>query len=262
LERFAALVAACSLDAIVTGSTVTTNEERPLYSFGEWHAPAGALVGILTIGLAVWLSRTEQRGWLRRLGWITLTAVVAECLLGLPPAPQPAALRVAHSLLAQLLFSALAAVAVFTSAAWQRACEPVVDASALGTLAKITPALVLAQAVLGVAHRHGVIEVLPHFLGALVVVIFILIPTMTVIYRPQHEALRPAAVTLLIVACVQFFVGFALFTMKSLDVDPAAVIVTTMIHAGVAALALAASVVLAAVVWRGVRAPESTRSGA
>jgi hypothetical protein len=235
------------------GTTVTANEYRPLYAVGQWHAAAGALAGILTIGLAVWIARVEKRAWLRRLSWTAAAGVIAQCLLGLAPMPQPTALRVAHALIAQLLFSAVVAIAVFTSAAWQGAPEAVVLASVLPTLAKITPVLVLAQVSLGVAHRHGVIEVLPHIVGALIVVPFILIVSMNLIYRDEYEALRSAGTRLMVVASIQLFLGFALFTMGLLDVDPVVVIVTTLFHSGVSALTLVASVVMAALVWRTVR---------
>jgi heme a synthase len=256
LYRYALLLSACTLYAIVDGTTVTSNDARPLYDFGQGHWWAGALVGLLTIGLAVWLARVEKRSWMQRLGWITLVGALVECLLGLPPLPQPPALRITHALLAQIFFSSTVALAVFTSPGWQRAAKPVVDASSLRTLAKLAPILALLQASLGVAHRHGAMDVLPHILGALVVVVFILIVTMSVIYKPQHEALRTAAVTLLIITCVQLFLGFALFTMGSLDIDPLVVIVVTMIHTTTAALTLAATVVMAALVWRGVRGPD------
>jgi hypothetical protein len=167
--------------------------------------------------------------------------------------PQPTGLRVVHALLAQILFATVGTIAFFTSAAWQRAAKPAVHGSVLPTLAKITPALVLVQVALGIAHRHGVIEVQLHLVGALTVALFILIVSMNLIYRDEYEALRPAGTTLLVMASVQLFLGFTLFTMGLLDVEPVVVIVTTMLHSGVSALTLAASVGMAALVCRGFR---------
>lgn len=39
-------------------------------------------MGILAIGLGVWLSRAWPEGWVRRLGWIVLAGVIAEAALG------------------------------------------------------------------------------------------------------------------------------------------------------------------------------------
>ena len=33
------------------------------------HRLSGAMMGLITIALAVWLHRTQERAWLRRLGW-------------------------------------------------------------------------------------------------------------------------------------------------------------------------------------------------
>lgn len=242
-------MATCCLLALTVGTTVTSNEERPLYALGQWHAPLGTLAGILTIGLAVWLRRSEQHVWLRRLAWIAVAGVVAECLLGLPPMPQPPALRAAHALLAQVLVSVIAAIAIFCWPAWQQRLEPPERTAPL-CLARITPLLVLAQVSLGVAHRHGLIGVLWHVLGALTVGIFIAVAAMLLIYRPEYEALRPAGVSLLMAACIQLFLGLAVLAIESLDADPVVMIVATMIHTIVAALTLTASVVLAILTWQ------------
>ena len=77
----------------------------------------------------------------------------------------------------------------------------------------ITAVLVLGQAALGVAFRHGIIDVIPHVLGALVVAIFVVALAMSVLYRSGNEPLRPAGVTLLIITAVQVFLGLALFSM-------------------------------------------------
>ena len=39
-------------------------------------------MGILAMGLGVWLSRAERRRSVRRLGWIVLVGVIAEAALG------------------------------------------------------------------------------------------------------------------------------------------------------------------------------------
>src|SRR5688572_17934935 len=46
------------------------------------HRLIATVVGMLTIGLVVWLWRVERRAWVRRLGWIGLAAVVLQGLLG------------------------------------------------------------------------------------------------------------------------------------------------------------------------------------
>src|SRR5881628_3441529 len=46
--------------------------------FEHTHRLIASTVGVLTIVLAVWLWRSEQRLWVRRLGWIALAAVVLQ----------------------------------------------------------------------------------------------------------------------------------------------------------------------------------------
>ena len=94
LHRFAVLLAICTLFLVVAGASVTSNNaglsvpDWPL-SYGKvmpdmvggvfyehGHRMIATLVGMLTIGLAVWLQRTEERRWMRRLGWAALGLVV------------------------------------------------------------------------------------------------------------------------------------------------------------------------------------------
>lgn len=261
LHRYAALLAACTLLLLLTGPSVSSNEERPLYSFGQIHPWAGASAGILTIGLVIWLSKAEKRAWLRRLGWVILGAVLVESLLGLQTAPQSPAVRIGHAFLAHLIFAGAAAITVFTSRGWKERPEPVEDASPLRSLAKITPALALVQVSLGVAFRHGAMGVGLHILGAFVVALLVLGMAMSVINRPEHAALHAAAKLLLIIASVQVFLGLALFSIGPLDIDPLVVILVTMVHTAMGALTLALTVVVALRVLRHVRAPLSRQAG-
>ena len=60
------------------------------------HRMVATTVGFLTIILALWLWRAEDRRWMRRLGWIALLAVIVQGLFGgltviyqLPPSEIP-----------------------------------------------------------------------------------------------------------------------------------------------------------------------------
>ncbi|MGA2877604.1 MAG: hypothetical protein ABSG13_01500 [Bryobacteraceae bacterium] len=262
LHRYAFLLAAAALVSIVTGAAFTTNEERPLYSLGQSHLMVGMAAGILTVGLVIWLLQTERRLWMRRLAWIALAIVIVETLLGFITVPQPPAVRFAHASLAQLFFATATAIAVFTSSAGVRVPIIAGGRPSLRILAMITAAIVLGQAALGVAFRHGIIDVIPHVLGALVVAIFVAALAMVLLYRPENEPLRPAGVTLLIITAAQFFIGLALFSMGlAPDIDPEAVIVVTMVHAAVGALTLAATVVAVVLILRRVPASANRRGG-
>jgi heme A synthase len=248
-ERCSIILAVASLLSVVTGAAFTTNEERPFYSLGQSHLMIGVFTGILTVGLVIWLLRTDKRIAMRRLAWIALAIVIAETFLGFIAVPQPPAVRFAHAFLAQLFFAATVAFAFFTSRLGARflaagGCRP-----SMRMLAVVAGVLVLGQTALGVAFRHGILDVMSHVLGALVVAIFVAILAMLLIYRPENEPLRPAGVTFLVVIGIQFFLGLTLYSIGlASDIDPEVVIMMTMVHAAVAALTLAASVVTAVVV--------------
>ena len=100
LYRFALIVACATFFLIIAGALVTSHDaglatnDWPL-SNGQvfpkmvgnlfWehgHRMIATTVGILTIGLVIYLFRKEERRWVRRLGWFALAAVIAQGLLG------------------------------------------------------------------------------------------------------------------------------------------------------------------------------------
>src|SRR5947208_16772936 len=148
LHRYAVVVAICTLFLVVAGGLVTSNDaglsvpDWPL-SYGKLmpkmeggiffehgHRMVATTVGILTIVLAVWLWRSEQRRWMRRLGFIALAAVIAQGLLGgmtvVFMLPKPVSIR--HACPAQLFFTTTVLIALFTSAGWKKE-QPMVEDS-------------------------------------------------------------------------------------------------------------------------------------
>ena len=249
LHRYAVFLAACTALLFVNGPAVSSNDARPLYSLGQTHIWLGAAVIVLTAGMAVWVWRREEREWLRRLVWVALGANIAEGLLGVVTDPQPAPVRISHSLLGQIIFSITVAIAVFTSKAAAPTPEPVKNAGLLRFVAATTPALVFSQVALGVVFRHGAIGAVPHILWACVVALYLVLVA-AAIFNAEHAEIRRAGAAFAAVAGVQILIGFALFIMQSLDIDPAVLIVVTSVHATAGAITLAASVVLAIVIRR------------
>src|SRR3954464_2896818 len=148
LHRYTVVVAICTLFLVVAGGLVTSNDaglsvpDWPL-SYGKLmppmeggiffehgHRMVATTVGLLTVILAIWVWRSDQRRWMRRLGFIALAAVIAQGLLGgmtvIFMLPKP--VSISHACLAQLFFSTTVWIALFTSAAWRRA-EPMVEDS-------------------------------------------------------------------------------------------------------------------------------------
>ena len=252
LYRCAILLAAVALVSVFTGAAVTSNEERPLYSLGQIHLWLSAGVTVFTIALVLWMRSAGAGSWLWRLGWMALSVVTVEAGLGFLPLPQAPAVRIAHAFLAQIFFPLTVALAALTSIRWKPSPAPMEGAGVLLLAAKVTPFVVLGQVALGTLFRHGALGVGPHLLGAFLVALVMLAMALPVIYGPEYRTLQLAAKLFLTAASVQVFLGLALFSMQSMDVDPAVMIVVTMTHAAVAALTMAATVLLAVLIRRDV----------
>src|SRR6266704_3336384 len=278
LHRYTVVVAICTLFLVVAGGLVTSNDaglsvpDWPL-SYGKLmpkmeggiffehgHRMVATTVGFLTIILAIWLWRSEQRRWMRRLGFIALAAVIAQGLLGgmtvIFMLPKP--VSISHACLAQLFFSTTVLIALFTSAGWRRDLPRVEDSGSpsLHLLAAAVPLCVLAQLALGAAARHKALGVLPHVVGAAIVTGMIL---WIVVRAIPHAPLRPSALVLMTIAVSQVFLGIAAYMSRIATlnaVQPMGVMVGfTVAHVAVGALTMAASVVMAVQVFHHVRRP-------
>ncbi len=182
LHYYLRLLAAASLLLIAAGGLVTSTDsglavpDWPntygyfMFSFPfskmvggivyeHGHRLIASVVGLLTIGLAVWTARVERRAWVRRLAWGALAAVVAQGLLGgitvIYLLPKP--VSISHAGLAQLFFALVVSLGVFTSPGWRTRygrAQPLHD-QVLGRLAVIVPACVYGQILLGATMRHN-----------------------------------------------------------------------------------------------------------
>ncbi len=120
------------------------------------HRMVATFVGMLTVILAIWLWRREQRQWLRRLGLLALAMVISQGILGgitvlyLLPTP----VSVSHATLAQTFFCVTVLIAFATSREWKEAGERSRDVSGLRRLAVTATAAVYIQLILGAVVRH------------------------------------------------------------------------------------------------------------
>jgi cytochrome c oxidase assembly protein subunit 15 len=139
------------------------------YPYSKWvggifyehgHRLIASTVGMLTIGLWIWLWKRETRRWLCHLGTVALAAVIFQGILGgltvryLLPTP----ISVAHACLAQTFFCIVVSIAIFTSSRWKRAMR---DHAVMGAPRWQTPhlgialvAVVFGQLLLGAGMRH------------------------------------------------------------------------------------------------------------
>jgi cytochrome c oxidase assembly protein subunit 15 len=260
---------------IVAGALVTSNEAG--LSVPDWPTSFGSLyripplvggvkfehghrmlaefVGLLTIIVAVWTQKVDQRRWMRILGWCALGTVIAQGILGgltvlfyLPPA-----ISTTHATLAQTFFCIMVSIAFFTSKSWVQAPAPVVRADAhprLTTLAAPTVAAVWLQLVMGAAFRHSGIRLLPHLVGACIVFVMVSWLSITTLkrHRSTPQLTKPATVLLILLA-VQITLGIASYVTRVIWSQGAAaplasMVVATVAHVACGALVLVTTVVL------------------
>ena len=271
LNRLTQLAVGATFILIIAGALVVGNEaglavpDWPL-SFGTWmppmvggvfyehgHRMIAATVGFLTIILAFWLWRGEPRGWVRRLGWIALVAVIVQGILGgltvLYKLPTPVV--VGHACLAQLFFLIMLSLAVFTGQRWNHPGPPVDDRQSPGfrQLAAATSLVLFVQLALGAALRHNALNVIPHLLGAAVVCVmvgWVVLRAMTQL--PAQKPLQRLAALMGILLIVQVALGGVSYFTRlpqnaASGLDPV-MIWTTTAHVAVGALALGTSWVL------------------
>ncbi len=272
MHRFAVFVACATFCLIVAGALVTSKEaglavpDWPL-SYGSltppWvgniryehgHRMIAAAVGLLTIGLAVWLARREPRRWVRRLGYIALAAVAAQGVLGgltvifFLPAP----ISVAHASLAQAFFCMTVTIALATGRRWRQPVVRAADAHLppLAQLAALTTGSIYLQLILGAAFRHKGFGLLPHLAGAVAVTVLVLWTLYRVVsqHSDQPGLTRPAAV-LGALLFVQLVLGVGSYLAREATRDAPqpmfVMVVFTVAHVAAGALTLASSLWLA-----------------
>jgi cytochrome c oxidase assembly protein subunit 15 len=291
LHRFAVLVACATFFLIIAGANVTSHDaglavpDWPL-SFGKvfppmvgnvfWehgHRMIATAVGLLTIALVVYLQLREPRGWVKRLGWIALAAVVAQGLLGglTVKLLLPLWVSAAHATLAQLFFLITVSIAVLTSPSWMSPASPErsVDNGSLRSLSVLALIVILVQLVLGATLRHSatwdqnlpLALVLAHVGGAFVVTLVLGANVARVITRRREDKYltRPAllAAALLVVQLSLGILAYIVRARSPFDPQPLTpMVAVTVAHVACGALVFASTIVLTLRIFRVVSAEQ------
>ncbi len=176
LHRFALFTAFSTFCLIIAGGLVTSTgsslavPDWPLaygmimppmvggilYEHG--HRMIATFVGLLTIILAVWLWKKDERRWLKILGIVALGAVITQGLLGGLTVIflLPTAISVSHATLGQTFFAIVSSIALFTSQWWQSDYPRLTSDGSLATLrlSLFTTLAVYIQLIFGALMRH------------------------------------------------------------------------------------------------------------
>jgi cytochrome c oxidase assembly protein subunit 15 len=227
------------------------------------HRLSGTTMGLIAIGLAVSLHRTESRAWLRALGWAGLVIVIIQGLIGGSRVKLDALhiagfdmtlgqmLRIPHGILAQLYVCLLIAIAVSCSKSWIERPLPV--SPKLKTIALVCTALLLMQLTIATFMRHNsaglAIPTFPYSTArgdilppqwdfrvalqfahrAMAVVLAIALPVLIIFVRRDRAAtitMRAAASALFSLLVLQIFLGAEIiWTFRRADATTAHVIV-------------------------------------
>lgn len=199
LRRFAKLTCFSTLFLIFMGGLVTSTgsglsvPDWPL-SYGTLFPPmvggivyehshrmVASVVGTLMLILAIWLTRSEKRRWVRNLGFVALGAVIAQGVLGgitvLFFLPKP--VSILHGILAQTFFI-LTIIIAYSQSVERSYREEAGQRTYVAAICKLTlavSALVYVQLILGALMRHTASGLaIPDF------------PTMAGEYFPRFDA--------------------------------------------------------------------------
>ena len=311
LHRFALLVAGATFFLIIAGALVTSHDaglataDWPLTEgrflpkveflgistgvnmvgnlfWEHGHRLVATSVGLLTIGLVLYLYRGEirrwlvrvgllarrdvpyrgeQRSWVRRLGMVALAGVIAQGLLGglTVKLMLPLVVSAAHATLAQLFFCTTVSLAVFTSSSWIND-RPLIEEQGslpLRYLCVAAAAAIFLQLIIGATLRHSATWdkplpadlLLTHIGGAITVMLLLGTAALMILRRHSSETFltRPAKVALSLLG-LQLLLGIAAYITRGAspnDPQPLNPMVgITVAHVACGALVFATTIVL------------------
>ena len=126
--------------------------------FEHTHRLIASAVGFLTIILAIWLLRSDDRRWVRNLGVIAVAGVILQGILGgLRVTMLKDEIGIFHACLAQAFLGLLVLVALVTTRFWRRLSDVFADPkrfAPIKTLASLITLTIYAQLALGATMRH------------------------------------------------------------------------------------------------------------
>jgi cytochrome c oxidase assembly protein subunit 15 len=277
-HRFAFATSACTVLLLMAGALVTSNDAAD--SVPDWplaygkiipplvggiryeyaHRLMAGTVAILTLVLAILLARSGSR-FLRNLGLTALILVIAQAVLGGLRVlfHNPALTATIHAILAQIFFVTVISLTLFTSQWWNSSRTKFDDPSSppLRTLSAVTAAAIFVQLILGAGFRHGAFQILPHIIGAFLVLFLAIWTGRTVRVRfGTVKHLRRWGILLTSFIGTQFLLGIAAYWAVVQEIKAqqptTTYVILTVAHVLVGALTLAASVVLALSAFRAI----------
>ena len=282
LHRLARLTAGATFLLIVIGGIVTGTDsglavpDWPttfgynmfLYPLSEMvggilyehsHRLMGSLVGLLTVGLFVFILAKDSRKWLKWLGLAALIAVIVQGILGgLRVTQINRNFAIVHACLAQAFFALLCGIAWFTARDWwQDRNEPAIATTQkLRRLSLITTGLIYVQLIFGAVLRHTGSRLDIHLVFAFLVTLHIFLLVRRILgTNDEAQRIAPSMAFLLLgLLAIQLMLGtgafFARLTALGETFAAALTVTITTAHVAVGALMLVSSFVLTLKIYR------------
>ena len=126
--------------------------------FEHTHRLIASAVGFLTIILAIWLWRSEDRQWVRNLGVIAVAAVILQGVLGgLRVTMLKDEIGIFHACLAQAFLGLIVLIALVTTHFWSTLSNVIADERRFPAITAVALAITIAvyvQLALGATMRH------------------------------------------------------------------------------------------------------------
>lgn len=274
--RFAVATCCVTVLLLMAGALVTSNNAAdsvpdwplaygklvpPLVGgirFEYTHRVLAALVSIMTLVLAIWVTTADKRPVAKKLGWTALVLVIAQAVLGgvRVLVGHPAISATAHAILAQIFFLTIVGLSLYLSPWWQRDLPQYEEgASGARAFAFWTTIAILAQLVLGAAFRHGAFGIAPHLVGAGIVTVMVIMTGRAVKYNFRNVPdLRRGVALLHAFFGIQILLGGAAYwaVLKAGDNFQPTIgyVLLTVAHVLGGALLLASSVLLTLTCYR------------
>jgi cytochrome c oxidase assembly protein subunit 15 len=299
LRRFTKLVACSTLFLIFAGAMVTSTgsglsvpdwpttygQNMFMFPFSKWvggiffehsHRLIASTVGLLVVIQAIWLQRREPKKFVRRLGWLSLGAVLAQGLLGGLTVIflLPKAISISHAGLAEIFFCLNVSIAFFTSSFYQD-LRKLEKGDAPVAMAWGLTALVYAQILAGALMRHlgaglaipdfprsfgrwiprfdsiSIVSAFVHRAGGFLVALMVIAMAIRLLRFDRNHPLRFLSALLLIVVAAQVMLGaYTIWSGK----QPYITSLHVMTGASTLAISLLLTLTARTVAWRHSRA--------
>jgi cytochrome c oxidase assembly protein subunit 15 len=240
--------------------------------FEHSHRLIASTVGFLVVIQALWLQRREPKKFVRRLGWLSLGAVLAQGLLGGLTVIflLPKAISISHAGLAEIFFCLNVSIAFFTSSFYQD-LRKLEKGDAPVTMAWALTALVYAQILAGALMRHlgaglaipdfprsfgrwiprfdsiNIVAAFVHRAGGFLVALMVIAMAIRLLRFDRNHPLRFLSALLLVVVAAQVMLGaYTIWSGK----QPYITSLHVMTGASTLAISLLLTLTTRTVAWR------------